>query len=250
MDLNPEVLNWNVRGLNDPAKGNAVQEFLDSVRVNIVCLQETKLDVIDDFIVMQCLGPSFDGYVYLPAVDTRGGILLAWDTSVVSIGHVSFDTYAITGEVQARDNNSWWITSVYGPQAREEKVSFLTELAERRSLCPGPWMVIGDFNMILFASEKNNELLDRAMMARVHRFMQELELKDMYMHGRRFTWSSERENPTLTRIDRALVLVDWELLNLDSLLQALSSSASDHAPLHLSLNASFCPKRRFRFELF
>jgi exonuclease III len=77
MDLNPEVLNWNVRGLNNPDKRNAVWEFLDSVRVNIVCLQETKLDVIDDFIVMQCLGPSFDGYVYLPAMDTRGGIFLA-----------------------------------------------------------------------------------------------------------------------------------------------------------------------------
>jgi mannosylglycoprotein endo-beta-mannosidase len=46
------------------------------------------------------------------------------------------------------------------------------------------------------------------------------------------------------------VSVDWELQNPDSLLQALSSSASDHAPLHLSLNASFRPKRRFRFELF
>jgi exonuclease III len=101
MDLNPEVLNWNVRGLNDPAKRNAVREFLDIVRVNIVCLQETKLDVIDDFIVMQCLGPSFDGYVYLPVVKTRGGVLLAWDTSVVSIGHVSFDTYAINGEVRS-----------------------------------------------------------------------------------------------------------------------------------------------------
>jgi exonuclease III len=187
MDLNPEVLNWNVQGLNDSAKRNVVREFLDTVRVNIVCLQETKLDVIDDFIVMQCLGPSFDGYIYLPVVETRGGVLLAWDTSVVSIGHVSFDTYVINGEVRSRDNSSWWITTVYGPQAREDKFSFLTELAERHSLCSGPWMAIGDFNMILFASEKNNELLDRDMMARFHIFVQELELKDIYMHGRRFT---------------------------------------------------------------
>jgi hypothetical protein len=34
------------------------------------------------------------------------------------------------------------------------------------------------------------------------------------------------------------------------MLQALSSNVSDHAPLHLSLNAAFRPKRRFRFELF
>jgi exonuclease III len=72
MDINPEVLNWNVHGLNDPAKRNVVREFLASIRVNIVCLQETKLLVIDDFVIMQCLSPSFDGYVYLPADEMRG----------------------------------------------------------------------------------------------------------------------------------------------------------------------------------
>jgi hypothetical protein len=70
------------------------------------------------------------------------------------------------------------------------------------------------------------------------------------MHGRLFTWSTEREVPTLTRIDRALVSVDWDLNNPDCLFQALSSNVSDHAPLHLSLNANFRPKRCFRFELF
>jgi exonuclease III len=100
-----EILCWNVRGLNDPAKRDAVREFVASLRVTIVCLQETKLDVIDDFLVMQCLGPSFDGYVYVPADETRGGILLAWNKSYVDIESASFDSYAITGEVIPRDNN-------------------------------------------------------------------------------------------------------------------------------------------------
>jgi hypothetical protein len=52
----------------------------------------------------------------------------------------------------------------------------------------------------------------------------------------------------MSRIDRALVSVDWDLLNPDAILQALSSSVSDHAPLHLGLNAAIRPKRRFRFE--
>jgi endonuclease/exonuclease/phosphatase family metal-dependent hydrolase len=93
----------------------------------------------------------------------------------------------------------------------EDKNLFLTELTERRSLCPGPWVVIGDFNMIMYASEKNNDNLDRPMMARFRRFAQNLELKDLYMHGRQFTWSNRRETPTMSRIDRALVSVDWDL---------------------------------------
>jgi mannosylglycoprotein endo-beta-mannosidase len=250
MDLNPQVLNWNVRGLNDRAKRNAVREFVESVKVNLVCLQETKLNVIDRYLVMQCLGSSFDEFAYLPAIETRGGILLAWDSTVLSITNIVLDSFSLTGHVKTLDQNNWWITVVYGPQDDADKIQFLQELTERRSLCSGPWILLGDFNLILRASEKNNENINRPMMNRFRHFVGNLELKELYMHGRLFTWSSERENPTLSRIDRALVSVDWDLNNPDSFLQALSSNVSDHAPLHLSLNGACRPKRRFRFELF
>jgi hypothetical protein len=47
-----------------------------------------------------------------------------------------------------------------------------------------------------------------------------------------------------------VVSVDWDLQHFDSVLQGLSSSVSDHAPLHLALNAAFRPRRRFKFERF
>jgi hypothetical protein len=58
-------------------------------------------------------------------------------------------------------------------QSVEDKINFLQELAERRSLCPGPWLVLGNFNLILRAAEKNNANLDRAMMSRFRSFIQE-----------------------------------------------------------------------------
>jgi hypothetical protein len=250
MDINPELLCWNPRGLNDPAKRDSVREVVDSLRVNLVCFQETKMAVIDSFIVNQCLGPSFDGFDYLPAEETRGGILLAWNSDVVAVSSISHDTYSITGEVHTRGGEAWWLTVVYGPQQEAEKRQFLTELSVRRSLCPGAWLVIGDFNMILHASEKNNSNLHHGVMARFRDFVSSEELKEVFMHGRRFTWSNERRAPTLSKLDRALVSIDWEMSYPNSLLQAISSSVSDHAPLHLSMNASHYPKRRFRFELF
>jgi hypothetical protein len=100
---------------------------------------------------------------------------------------VSYDTHAITGEVTSREGAKWWLTTVYGPQTAEEKVMFLEELSKRRTLCPAPWMVAGDLNMILNASEKNNENIDRNMMQRFRTFVHEHELKDLYMHGRLYT---------------------------------------------------------------
>lgn len=107
MDLSPLILCWNVRGLNSPAKKKAVREFVTSVKANLVCLQETKLDVIDPFIVMQCIGPSVDGFAYLPAHDTRGGILLAWNKTVMEVENIMHDSHSLTGFVHNKDGFKW-----------------------------------------------------------------------------------------------------------------------------------------------
>lgn len=250
MDPSPSILCWNVRGLNNPAKRDAVRKFVASVRTNLVCFQETKLDVIDRYVIMQCLGPSFDSFAYLPSEETRGGILLAWDSTILDIDQFQSDTDFITGMVHTKTGASWWLSAVYAPQGDGLKTAFLEELSVRRELCPGPWMILGDFNMILRASEKNNTNINRSMMNKFRSFVDNNELKELHMHGRRFTWSNERDAPTMTKIDRVLVSLDWELDNPNCLLQALSSGVSDHAPLHLNTGAMFCPKKRFRFEIF
>jgi exonuclease III len=70
--------NWNVRGLNNPARRKAVLDFLADKHCNLICLQETKLEIIDQQIVRETLGPRFqENFVYKPAEGTRGGILIA-----------------------------------------------------------------------------------------------------------------------------------------------------------------------------
>ena len=145
MDPSPSITCWNVRGLNNPTKKKAVREFISSVKCNMVCLQETKLDVVDQFTIMQCIGPSYDGFAYLPATDTRGGVVLAWDSTVVQVDHVVLDTHALTGQVHNLDGSLWWITVVYAPQEDDQKLEFLQELPHQSTACPGPWMLLGDF---------------------------------------------------------------------------------------------------------
>ncbi|OEL24169.1 hypothetical protein BAE44_0014812, partial [Dichanthelium oligosanthes] len=61
------LLFWNVRGLNGRAHRNALRELVVAVKPSIVCLQETKLDVISPFDILQCIGTGFD-YTFLPAM--------------------------------------------------------------------------------------------------------------------------------------------------------------------------------------
>lgn len=213
-----DLVCWNVRGLNSPAKKKALREFADFACVAILCILETKLERVDQYVIMQCLGPSYDGIFYLPAVDTRGGILVAWESSKVLLSKFVNDTNFITGFVSPREGATWWLSVVYGPQEDAQKLVFLSELAERRLLCLGPWLIIGDFNLILHASNKSNSLIDRRMMGRFKRFVDDHALKELFLHCRQFTWSNEREVPTLTKIDQALVSVDWELDHPEGLL--------------------------------
>ena len=42
--MNPsQILIWNVRGLNSVARRDAVRVLVDSAKIDIICLQETKM---------------------------------------------------------------------------------------------------------------------------------------------------------------------------------------------------------------
>jgi hypothetical protein len=147
-------------------------------------------------------------------------------------------------------DRDWWLTCVYGPRGNDEKIAFLQELREVRSVCLGLWMVAGDFNLIYKDEDKNNSNYNRAMMERFRRFINDLALKEIPLHGRQFTWSNQQESPTLVRLDRVLCTVEWEELFPDCLLQNMASNDSDHCPLLLGLKDNLPGTRRFHFEAF
>lgn len=146
------------------------------------------------------------------------------------------------------DDHPWWFTGAYGQDG--EKVAFLDELWDVRSMCAGPWCIEGDFNMIYSAEDKSNDNFNRAMMGRFQRFVNDFELKEIPLLGRRYTWSNEGDTPTLVKLDRVLCTNVWEALYPDYILQSQATDISDHCPLVLGLTEGIHGKRRFHFESF
>lgn len=153
-------------------------------------------------------------------------------------------------EIQFAEQEGRKFTGVYGPQGDDEKVSFLQELRDIRAICSGPWLVAGDFNLIYQAADKNNANLDRAMIRSFRRFLDDMEVKEIPLLGRKYTWSNERQSPTLVRLDRAFCCVDWDGLFPESILQSMTAGVSDHYPLILGLKVKTAGKHRFHFESF
>jgi hypothetical protein len=77
--------------------------------------------------------------------------------------------------------------------------------------------------------------------------MQDLELKELNVRGRKFTWSNDRNQ---TRIDRAFCSVSWDLLLPRVFLQALSSKMSYHYPLVIIGSLVVKKYNGFCFETF
>lgn len=75
--------------------------------------------------------------------------------------------------------------------------------------------------------------------------LNDLELLELHLQDRLFTWSNERTHPTLECINMMFITTDWELLFPGSPLHALSTRCSDHAPLLLQFQDSLHHKMSF-----
>ncbi|CAN6282117.1 unnamed protein product [Urochloa humidicola] len=182
---NINILSWNVRGLNARARRDDTRLVVDECRAALVCLQETKLAVVDNHIILEMLGTRFLDYAFLPALETRGGILIAARCDAVSLADVHLGCFSITVRVQGADGTlPWWLSVVYGPQSAGEKELFMEELHAIRDACEGAWAVMGDFNLILDEADKNNARLNRRNMRLFRQTIDQLELQDIHLHGR------------------------------------------------------------------
>jgi endonuclease/exonuclease/phosphatase family metal-dependent hydrolase len=145
---------------------------------------------------------------------------------------------------------SFYLSTVYGPSRRAEKESFLLHLRHLKPPDDTRWLIIGDFNLIYKASDKNNRNLSISLMSRFRRAIDHCQLKEINLQNRKFTWSSERRRPTLVRLDRAFCNQEWDLTFGACSLHALSSTHSDHCPLLLSNHSGPRRSTPFKFENF
>lgn len=71
---------------------------------------------------------------------------------------------------------------------------------------------------------------------------------EITLQNRRYTWSNERQHPTLVRLDRVFCNSKWEMAFPNFTLSALSTGGLDHCPLFLNRQDQVSRKAGFRFE--
>jgi exonuclease III len=81
--MQPKIISWNVRGMNEHEKRIKIRRRLREWKADIVCLQETKMEVINTEVVRSVWGCVHVDWTYLGARGASGGILVMWDRRVV-----------------------------------------------------------------------------------------------------------------------------------------------------------------------
>lgn len=200
------ILTWNVRGLGHPAKRHLVKDFISSCKVDLVCLQESKLQEIHSSVWRSIGGSRFDSFNFLPAIGTAGGIIIAWDSTLLTGTLVHKGTFSLSiSFLNKIDHSSFLCTSVYGPNARSQKAEFWSELHNIRLLSTLPWVLGGDFNATFSIQDKNKGLPNLDDIACSTNFIQDLDLFEPPLSGRGYTWTNDQTDPLWVRLDHFLL---------------------------------------------
>lgn len=183
----------------------------------------------------------------LPSDGLSGGLLLLWDASELTLLSSTVHRYSITA-VFRFNAVCFTVSTVYGPTNSVLHPAFISELHDTmNTFGVGPAYVLGDFNITRWYSDRN--LSDGNLGGRklFNEWIDDWGLLDIQISNHKYTWSSMRDNPSLSRLDRILVNIEWADLFPNQMLLGLPKPTSDHVPLGLDLGG-FKSHPPFRFE--
>jgi hypothetical protein len=149
------------------------------------------------------------------------------------------------------DGFEWVFIPVYGAAQDNHKHEFLVELVRMCESESLPLLLGGDFNILRSREEKNNDNYNPRWPFVFNATIESLDLREIVLSGRQFTWANRRENRTYEKLDRVLASVEWERKFPLVSDRVLSRSGSDHTPLLIDSgnHAHLGNIARFSFEL-
>ena len=222
---------WNCRGM---LSTTAVRELLDlqeRVRADLIFLSESHLNNCKADELRRVL--SFDSMFVVESDGRAGGLVLFYHkVNKVELNYISanfIDILFMNEEVV-----QWRFTGFYGhPNWSDRNLSW-EDIRNLYHKGNHPWVVLGDFNEILYSSEKEGgNARPNGMMKDFRDCLAECGLDDMGFIGDPFTW---RRGEIRERLDRAVCNVQWAHKFPRAAVINENHVHSDHRPLVLDMD--------------
>jgi hypothetical protein len=201
----------NSRGLRDLAKHSHIADCCKDFNLDFVAISETgKRDYSQSLLNRLSGGIDFEWFSRPPR-GRSGGLLVGVRSDTMDVLASSDGEYHIKLTIQNKvDDFIWSLVAVYGAAQDAFKADFLRELVNLAKDNPYPMIIGGDFNLLRFQHEKSKGHFDSHWPFLFNVVIDSLDLREVAMVGRQFTWANSLPDPTYEKLDRVLMDTDWE----------------------------------------
>lgn len=176
-----------------------------------------------------------------------GGLITLWNSEIFKIQSVITHKHFILAEGSLDNGFHCALLNIYAPNDPIVRRNLWMEVALLKSSSQLPWCVGGDFNTIKSITERTGcTKLDRSMRDFLN-FINVMELQDIPLLGRKFTWSNFQDEEIHSRLDR--FLLSQEFLDRFNFSQwGLHRPISDHYPIMLAQDIRNWGPKPFKFQ--
>jgi hypothetical protein len=211
--------------------------------MNFIALSETGMsEFMPSFLKNLSVGMDFLWHTIAPK-GRSGGM---FDIGAIDEG----DFYIKSHLCNKSYSFKWALVAVYGPTQDEHKDKFLAELVHLCSHENLPIIIGCDFNVMRSSEEKNNDRFQSHWPFLFNAIIDGLNLWELDISGRKYTWANNLPLPTFEKLDRVLVTTEWEEKFPLTTVQALPRVILDHTPLLLNSDKTSTSDNEtsFKFE--
>ncbi|XP_028054758.1 uncharacterized protein LOC114258955 [Camellia sinensis] len=218
------ILSWNVRGLRRPEKRRKIKNLVRERKIDVLLLQETKRSKVDDKFLKSLWPWEELESMEVGAEGSAGGLLCLWNPKIFELKECCSNRNFLLLSGMGFHNFSCVIINIYAPNDVLKRRQLWYALAQLKSAFSSPWCIGGDFNEIRFMSERKGCFRWERGMKDFNELIEKLELIDIPMLGRKFTWCNALDGDRWSRIDRFLLEPMWlERLQLKQTVGATSN---------------------------
>ena len=143
-------MSYNIRGLGRGIKWASIRNLVGKFHIDLLCLQETKKEVLDKAACQLLWGQPDVAWEWQPAVNAAGGLLCVWNNSNFQVDfRFSDKDFIMLGGVWLPQMQRVVVINVYAPCDSAGKRQMWQNLINRKSQSQDScWCLVGDFNCI------------------------------------------------------------------------------------------------------
>jgi len=151
-----KIISWNVRGLGGFEKKREVSQLVREKKSFILCIQETKLSVIDGLVCKSIRGDTNVDFSFQASRGASGGLVTLWDVKEVEVWSSSQleHVLGIHGRF-VKSGEEFFMLNVHAPCDISRQQTLWYNISLRlATLSDNNVCVCGDFNFVRCLEER------------------------------------------------------------------------------------------------